>query len=192
MSFGAGALVVGGVAWAVNGLLGLDAGAGTTGFYVTEAVWLVVHSLVLVGLVEFARTPAVRARRSGAAGARLAVAGRVVFLVAEVVAIVIGDDEVPLLPLAAVMTAVGMIVAGVAVAKAGGWRGPRRYAPLAMGLYPFVAMFPLLAITGERPDTALSGWGLMIAGLGLALAGAPRAERRERGVPARQVAARAR
>ena len=37
----------GGVAWVANGAVGLDAVAGTGGFYVAEAVWIGVYALVL-------------------------------------------------------------------------------------------------------------------------------------------------
>ena len=39
-----------------------------------------------------------------------------------------------------------------------------------MGAYPFVAMFPVLAVTGERPDTILSCWGLLMLAVGLEMA----------------------
>jgi hypothetical protein len=44
-------------------------------------------------------------------------------------------------------------------------------------------MFPVLAITGERPDTMLTCWGLLMLAVGLAMArstatGIPRAARR--------------
>jgi hypothetical protein len=38
-----------------------------------------------------------------------------------------------------------------------------------MGVYPFVAMFPVLAVTGERPDALLSCWGLPMLAVGLAM-----------------------
>jgi hypothetical protein len=62
-----------------------------------------------------------------------------------------------------------MIVGGVAILRAGQWTGALRFAPLAMGAYPFVAMFPVLAITGERPDTMLACWGLTMIAVGLAM-----------------------
>ena len=34
---------------------------------------------------------------------------------------------------------------------------------------PFVAMFPVLAVTGERPDALLSCWGPLMLAVGLAM-----------------------
>ena len=106
--------------------------------------------------------------RWGKAGLRLAIVGRVLFLTAEAVSIVVGNDDVPLLPLAAVTTALGMLGVGGAIIGAGRLTGWQRYLPLAMGAYPFVFMFPLVAVTGERPDLAVTGWGLTLLGVAVA------------------------
>ena len=161
--------IVGGIAWVATGLIGLGAAPETGGFYATETAWLVVHLLILVGLVGLVRSDAVGAQARGTRGFKVAIAGRLVFLVGEVAAIVVGHDDLFLFPVAAVLTGVGMIVGGVAIVRAGQWTGALRFAPLAMGAYPFVAMFPVLAITGERPDTMLACWGLTMIAVGLAM-----------------------
>jgi hypothetical protein len=167
---GAAAWALAGVAWVTNGLLGLGAVDGTRGFYATEAAWLPVHALVLVGLVALRRARVTGESPSGRVGLRLAIAGRVVFLAAELAAIAVGHDEVALFPVAAVSTGIGMLLAGVAVARARRWQGWRRLAPIAMGAYPFIFMFPILAITGERPNLAVSLWGLTFIGIAAAFA----------------------
>ncbi|MEP6625597.1 MAG: hypothetical protein ABJC79_14215 [Acidimicrobiia bacterium] len=166
----AGAWGLAGLGWVTNGLLGLDAADGTTGFYVTEAAWLPVHALVLVGLLGLRRAGVVGESAWGRAGLNLAIAGRVVFLVGEAVAIGLGHDESILFPVAAVSTGIGMLLAGVAVVRAQRWQGWRRLAPLAMGAYPFIFMFPILAVTGARPNLAMSLWGLTFIAIGAALA----------------------
>lgn len=164
----AGAWMIGGGAWVANGLLGLDSVDGTGGFYVSEIAWLVVHALVLLGLVGLLHlTPPTD--RLSRRGFTIALVGRAVFIVAEIFAIALADGEVPLLPLAAVLTAVGMIVGGAGVIRGRRWAGWARLAPLAMGVYPFVAMFPVVAVTGDRPDTSVSLWGVMIFLVGLAI-----------------------
>ena len=160
---------VAGAAWVTNGLLGLDAGDGTGGFYATEVVWLAVHVLLLVGLVGLQRARVVGESRWGRRGLQLAIAGRVVFLLAEAASIAVGHDELAVFPVAAVSTGIGMLVAGVAVVRARQWQGWRRLAPVAMGAYPFIFMFPILAVTGERPNLAVSLWGLTYAGIAAAL-----------------------
>lgn len=166
---GAACLVVGGGAWVVNGLLGLSAPNGTARFYVCEAVWLVVHPLIGAGLVALLRSDSLNGLEGARVGLRIAIVGRLTFFVGEIIAIAVANDEIAALPLAAVLTTVGMTVAGVAVARSPRWRGWARLTPLAMGLYPLIAMFPLLAITGKRPNTAVSAWGLTTIALGVAM-----------------------
>jgi hypothetical protein len=163
-----GGWLVGGAAWVATGLVGLDAVNGSRGFYVTEVAWLAIHTLVLVGLVGLVRScpPGETLSRRGFT---VAIAGRVVFLVAEIVAIAVVDDEIALFPLAAILSAVGMIAGGVGILRSHRWDGWERFAPLAMGVYPFIAMFPLVAITGERPNTSVALWGITITAVGVAM-----------------------
>jgi hypothetical protein len=161
--------MTGGIAWVVTGLAGLGATDGTAAFYRAETAWLVVHLLILVGLVGLVRSGAAGESAWGTRGFAVAIVGRIIFLVGEVAALAVGHDDLFLFPVAAVLTGVGMITGGVAVVRARRWEGPLRYAPLAMGVYPFVAMFPVLAITGERPDTLMSCWGLMMFAVGFAM-----------------------
>ncbi len=159
----------GGVGWVANAALGLDAADGTGGFYVTELVWLPVHALVLGGLVGLDRLGVTGDSTWGKAGLRLAIVGRVVFLAAESVAIAVGKDDIPLFPLAAVTTALGMLAAGAAIIGARRLTGWQRYLPLTVGAYPFIFMFPVLAVTGERPDLSITGWGVTFIGVAAAL-----------------------
>ena len=178
--------MAGGIAWIVTGFTGLGATDGTAGFYTTETAWLVVHVLLLVGLVGLFRSGATGALTWGARGFAVAILGRVIFLLGELAALVVGHDDLFLFPVAAVLTGVGMITGGLAVVRAGRWEGRLRYAPLAMGAYPFVAMFPVLAVTGQRPDALLSCWGLTMVAVGLAMARATAAEDRATCVPEEQ------
>lgn len=105
----------------------------------------------------------------GKAGLRLAIVGRVVFLAAEGVAIAVGKGDIPLFPLAAVTTALGMLAAGAAIIGARRLTGWQRYLPITVGAYPFIFMFPVLAVTGERPDLGVTGWGVTFVGVAAAL-----------------------
>ena len=159
----------GGVGWVANAALGPDAADGTGGFYVTELAWLPVHALVLGGLLGLDRLGVTGDSRWGKAGLRLAIVGRVVFLAAEGVAIAVGKGDIPLFPVAAVTTALGMLAAGAAIIGAGRLTGWRRYLPITVGAYPFIFMFPVLAVTGERPDLSITGWGVTCVGVAAAL-----------------------
>lgn len=164
----AGAWALAGVVWVINALTGLDAAGHTREFYVMISVFIPVHLLVLVGLVGLLRADVVGGSRVGRGGLYLAVVGRVAFIAGEVFALILGSEDGPvlvLLPFAAMATAVGMLVAGVSAVGARRWEGWRRFAPLAMGAYPFMFMFPFLAATGERPDVGVAFWGLTFLGV---------------------------
>jgi hypothetical protein len=91
-------------------------------------------------------------------------------LAAEVAAILVGHDDLFVFPVAVVLTGIGMIVGGLAVVRAGRWKGALRFAPFAMGAYPFLAIFPVFAATGERPpDMVVAGWGVTMLAIGLAM-----------------------
>jgi hypothetical protein len=174
-------MTAGGV-WIANGWLGLNALDGSRGFYVSEIVWLVVHALVLagmVGLMRLTRTDTLSRR-----GFTIAVVGRAAFLVAEIAAIVVGKDELPLFPPAVALTAVGMIVGGAGLLRSRRWVGWQRFAPLAMGIYPLAAIIPVFAATGDRPNISVTLWGVPIFLVGVAVATATEPNRRAAGSPA--------
>ncbi len=91
------------------------------------------------------------------------------FLGAECVAIGVGNDDISLFPVAAVTTGLGMLAAGAAIIRARCLTDWQRYVPIAVGAYPFIFMFPVLAATGERPDLSITGWGVTFVGVAAAL-----------------------
>lgn len=109
-------------------------------------------------------------------GLALAIGARIVFLAAEVLAAVSGDDDNVLLLLGALGTAVGLVVLGVTAARrrSGAVSGPGRFAVLLAGVYPFVVMFPIVAATGEPSVVAIALWGLPLMLVGLAMLGVGR------------------
>jgi len=173
---------LGGIIWIVTGLTVLGAADGTREFYVMASAYIPTHLLVLVGLVGLLREGVVGEPSWGRAGLYLAMVARVVFIAAEVTLLARGyEGDLVLLPIAAASMAVGMLVAGVAAVRAQRWQGWARFAPLAMGVYPFVFMFPILAATGARPDLGVALWGLTFVGIAAAFALQP--ARRSFGVP---------
>lgn len=158
----AGAWALAGVLWVVNGLTGLDAAGHSREFYVMAAVFIAVHLLVLIGLVGLVREGVTGDSTWGRWGLYLAIFGRILFVAAEATLLTMGyeDENVVILPIAALSTAIGMLVAGIAAVRARRWDGWRRFAPLVMGIYPFLLMFPILAVTGTRPNLMVSLWGL--------------------------------
>lgn len=160
--------ISGAVAWFAAALIGAGADDGTGRFYAAEAVWLVAQTLLLAGLVAFRRLGLHGARRLGQTGFALAVVGRIAFVVAEIVAIATGEIPEPIMPVALLLSVAGMLMVGTAIAREATWGHWRRYAPLAMGLYPLVFMIPLAAATGEPPAAAIAGWALPALAIGLA------------------------
>jgi hypothetical protein len=79
------------------------------------------------------------------------------------------SDDTLFVPLGALTTGLGMLLAGIAIVRTRRWDGWHRFIPLLAGLYPFVAMFPILAITGEPPLPMITLWCLLWLLLGLAM-----------------------
>ena len=102
------------------------------------------HLLVFLGMLAVARSVSSRGARFGTA---LALAGTFVFFLAELATIPFADQRLDdtgpqivggVFGLGVTLTAVGLIVAGVAVLRSGEWAGWRRYVPLGAGLWSLV------------------------------------------------------
>ncbi|MEN3315211.1 MAG: hypothetical protein V7605_1445 [Acidimicrobiaceae bacterium] len=156
-----------GALWLAGGLLWVTAGAVGSDlhgwrFDSAEALWIIADLLLLAGLVDLRRLGAHGPGRLGNVGMAIAVIGRLVFVAAELVSLVQRSDENALYPIAALLSAAGMLAYGVSVVRAGVWHGPSRFGPLAMGLYPFLVMFPLVAADNGNPSVpAIAAWGLV-------------------------------
>jgi hypothetical protein len=109
----------------------------------------------------------------------VAVVGTLLLAVAELASIPVADqrmdDTGPGLVgagfgLATLVSAAGLLVAGVATVRAGYWSGWRRFAPLAVGVW-LAAMIALV----DTPALAVSVtlYGLLLTGLGVAVATGP-------------------
>lgn len=156
-----------GALWVGGGLLWLAAGALGSGlhgwrFDLDEALWIISDLLLLGGLLGLRSLGAHGTSRLGGIGMAVALIGRLSFIAAEAVSLAQGSDENALLPIAALLSAFGMLAYGIGVIRAGVWRGPSRFGPLAMGVYPFVVMFPLIAANEGNPSLpAIAIWGLV-------------------------------
>jgi len=159
--------LAGGLLWLVTGALG--SGLHGWKFNFAEVLWIGADLLLLGGLIGLRGLRAHGQSRLGNVGMTIAIVGRVAFIAAELVSLAQRSDENALLPIAALLSAVGMLCYGIAVLRAGVWHGPSRFGPLAMGLYPFVVMFPSVAANNGNPSlAAIAVWGLVGAvGVGL-------------------------
>ncbi|HSK59359.1 MAG TPA: hypothetical protein VK935_09930 [Actinomycetospora sp.] len=125
-----------------------------------------VAALALVGAAPGA---------TGRAGVVLAAVGLVGFITAEILAPApAGEALYSVVPL---VTALGMVVAGIAVLRAGRWSGWRRYVPLLVGLWIVVVVVPVIALVGDPGSggmaaaavTVIGAWHVLWVGLGAAV-----------------------
>ncbi|MEA3218301.1 MAG: hypothetical protein QOJ19_4457 [Acidimicrobiia bacterium] len=134
-----------------------------------------VDLLIAIGLVGFARSGIARSRRAARWGTGLAVAGTVALTVAQACSILVRDQPVDnggagavsaLFGAAAVLLAVGFVLAGVATWRHGAWTGWRAATPFAVGACA-------LALVGLAPTKALpsavSAFSLSLVALFIAL-----------------------
>jgi hypothetical protein len=155
--------------------------ASPTASTIFSVGWGIGWTLIGLALLTMARTSAA----GGRAGRRLPLipfVGAVCYVAAEVWWVwnltaggrtaedIEGDAAVFLLPAGAFLGAAGMVVTGIAVLRARRWTGWRRFAPLVAGLYPFVAMFGFVIVTGGPNALAIVGWSLPWLLVGLAAA----------------------
>ena len=145
----------------------------------TSLTWGLSQALFVITLVGFARSGAVGASRPGRIGAWLAVVGGIVFVAAHAVSLIFRDARlddpagagaVTLFTIATVLTAVGFIAAGVAVAQAGRWTGWRRFPVLAVGVW-LLCLLPL-QFTPVLP-LSVAVYAVTIAAFAIALLAEP-------------------
>lgn len=143
---------------------------------------LPIYVTTLAGVVALALTGAATGG-AGRTGIAIAVAGMVGFIAAEIAAP--GPTSDALYAVVPLMTALGMVLAGVAVLRSGRWRGWHRYLPLLVGAWIVVVITPVIMLAGD-PGTggaatavaAIGAWHLLWGGMGVAVL-------RETGAPAR-------
>jgi hypothetical protein len=170
------AFVTAGALQMVFGALFIATGEDTDGLIAVcfSAAWASAWLLIVVGL-----TAVWRLRIAGRWAPLIAVAGGLVYIAAELIFLVAvpvlaaeGEDidgvTNRLLPLGALLGAVGMLATGLVALRTRHWQGWRRFAFLVVGIYPFVAMFSAIAITGSPSTVAIAGWGAAWLLLGLA------------------------
>jgi len=74
----------------------------------------------------------------------------------------------PFAPLGAFLNALGMLLVGFGSWNVHIWTGWKRIAPLLVGFFPFIFMFPFVIIYGARPAPLIGFWGIPWIVLGIA------------------------
>jgi hypothetical protein len=151
-------------------------------FVIAELSYAFQHMLLVAGGVALLWLPAVRASRAARIGARAAVAGLLLLVVAELSALSLYDAAMDsslttvitsffLLP--TLLIGVGFTVAGVALLRQGAAGGAgARWLPaavLAPGVYTFVVFIPAINGSDFVGRLAIGGWMLLFAVLGYGL-----------------------
>jgi hypothetical protein len=148
------------------------------GFAAIQAFFVVHHVGLLAGLYGLWRSDAIGGSRSGRWGAVGAIGGMGLLTLTELVVITAADAVYPsaqtdvfevLYGVASLVIAVGLIVAGIAVLRAGRWSGWHRIVPLALGVYVIVPMGPMLMASHDLARFGIGGWMLGFAALGWTL-----------------------
>lgn len=118
------------------------------------------HLLMLGGVYAVMRSGA--GGRGGLAGGgfAIALAGIAVLCAAEPVTLISLGAAYPLFGVAMLGMATGLIMAGVAVARAGRWTGPSRFSLASAGLFIPLVMVPAMFIPGLWFHYAIGLWGL--------------------------------
>ncbi|MCA9942292.1 MAG: hypothetical protein KC449_02370 [Anaerolineales bacterium] len=140
----------------------------TTAFSIAEAIFIVMQTLLLIGFFGIWQSDGVGSGTFGKLAFGLAALGHLIFVLVEIHSLIIGELS-PAFPLAPLSSAAGILLTGIAVLRAKRWQGWMRWMPLITGLYPFIFMFPFVAVTGETLDVAIGFWGLVRLVLGLAI-----------------------
>ena len=129
------------------------------------------HLLLLVGIIGLARSGSAGRGRIAGAGIGLTLLGLVVLTVAEFMATVNMDTAVLFYGSATLALALGLILTGVAVVRAGRWTGWQRFTPLVCGLFIPLVVIPAFALPGYASNYAIGTWGVCWLLLGLPLRG---------------------
>lgn len=150
----------------------------------TSLTWGLSQALFIVTLLAFVRSGAVGASRAGRIGARLALLGGVLLVAAHTVSLVFRDAHLDdpagiaaiiLFSVATLLTALGFILAGVAVLRARRWTSWRRYSVVALGIW-VLCMLPL-QFTPLLP-VAVAFYAAVIAAFSVALLAEPETSHR--------------
>ncbi|TDE03079.1 hypothetical protein [Jiangella asiatica] len=161
----------------------------TGGFAVVQIVLFAQHLGLAVGLLALRSTGVLGVGRAGRWGWGVAVFAMLVLAATELYGISAADAAYPssrtapldaLYAISSTLIAVGLIAAGVAVARAGVWSGWRRWIVLATGAYVLVPMMPALMAPFVVARLAIGVWMLLFAALGLALIQDQGAEKEDR------------
>ena len=145
---------------------------------VTEVIWTIAHLFMLIGTIGFARSGAVGSSRLGSIGNWIAIVGMALIVPCELgyafFATAVDDSsEVMFLDsamgLATMVAALGFLLAGSAMLRAGRWQGWQRFIPLLCGAFVVVVLMPIIFTLPDLFLWPVAGWSACFVPLGIAL-----------------------
>jgi hypothetical protein len=140
------------------------AGVAITGWnpsfgYIAQAT---IHLGELAGVIALALSGAAGRGWLARIGLGAAILGQLLLSAAELIYPAnenVGDQ---LFNIAPPLSAIGLVLTGIAVLRTATWKGWHRFTPLILGLYVFVVMTPTLIAAGGPPAAAavwaIAGW----------------------------------
>lgn len=163
----AAALVAGAILQAGCGIAQIvgPLSAGEPGFGFRNTLVAIAQLVIAVGLAGLWRSGAITGRL-GRIGLAAAIGASLLLVAAELTEPFQPAAAVPVYGVAAPLLGAGMLLAGIAVVRAGTWQGWGRFAPLACGLYVFVVLLPAFALAGGPSFPALTAYNLCWLALG--------------------------
>jgi len=148
-------------------------------FVAVTLVYAALHLLVLACFWGFSVSGLAGPGRAPRVGHVFAMSGTALLALAEVISLFwVGrriDEAGPVATamvfgVGTVLTAIGFLVLGVTTLRARAWTGWQRLSPLALGVWTTVL---LVLVASPVSALAIAVYGLLIAGLGLAMVTAP-------------------
>ena len=147
-------------------------------FAAIQVFFFLQHLALLLGLLGVWRLGASGRSRMGSWGLGAAVAGMGLLALVELAAISAANLPYPsprtdvldaFYGISSTLIGLGMLVAGIAVLRAGRWKGWGGLLMLVTGAYVFVPMTPALMGPFVLARLAIAGWMLLFAALGWAI-----------------------
>ncbi len=149
-----------------------------TGFLFAHFVFMSNHVLLLVGILGLAKSGAAGSSLLGRVGLWISLVGMATLTLCEVWAMTFATSSYPgpgtdvldtSYGVASILIGIGLVLAGVAVARAGEWTGWRRFVALICGVAVFVIVIPGVFGPFLAGRLVLAVWMLMFAALGWTL-----------------------
>ena len=137
------------------------------------ALWFVGQLGILVILSTLAQQHVTGNSKTRLIGIYIAGLGAIFYSLNYVLGYWLNFNTRILLPAGALFSGIGMLVVGIQTLRNSAWVGWKKFAPLLVGLHPFLVMLPVLLITGHPSIPAIMLWGVAWLVLAVALSSNP-------------------